>query len=229
MKGIYLITNKINGNRYVGLSNNIQRRFLEHRSHKNKKTKISEAFKKYKVDDFIFEILELVDNIDDLPIREIFWIEKIKPEYNMNKGGFGNCGMIVSEETKQILRISGKLFWELKTEYQKQNVIKNNLTGPKLGHFVSLETRLKLRNANIGKKQSKETIQKRSEKIKITQIGNSNGNKSVVSFVENSEIKEYESIVLAAKELNIHPSNITKVLKGKQKTAAGFFWKYKGV
>ena len=137
--------------------------------------------------------------------------------------------MIVSEETKQILRISGKLFWELKTEYQKQNVIKNNLTGPKLGHFVSLETRLKLRNANIGKKQSKETIQKRSEKIKITQIGNSNGNKSVVSFVENSEIKEYESIVLAAKELNIHPSNITKVLKGKQKTAAGFFWKYKGV
>lgn len=229
MKGIYLITNKISGNKYVGLSINIQRRFSEHRSKKKLKTKIGQAFKKYSVNDFIFEILEFVDNIEDLPKKEIFWIDKLKPEYNMNKGGCGNCGMIVSNETKQILKTSGKLLWESKSESQKESIIKNNLKGPKKGHRVSLETRIKLRNANIGKKQTIETINKRSEKLKVTQIGNNNGNKPVMCFSENVHIKTYESAVMAAKELNIHPSNITKVIKGKQKTAAGFLWKYKGV
>jgi hypothetical protein len=39
-------------------------------------------------------------------------------------------------------------------------------------------------------------------------------------------IKEFNSIVLAAKELNISKSNISGVLNNYRKTAAGFVWKY---
>jgi hypothetical protein len=39
-------------------------------------------------------------------------------------------------------------------------------------------------------------------------------------------IKEYDSIVLAAKEMNISKGSIQGVLLGKNKTAAGFIWKY---
>jgi hypothetical protein len=39
-------------------------------------------------------------------------------------------------------------------------------------------------------------------------------------------IKEYKSIILAAKEMNISKSNISGVLSNCRKTAAGFIWKY---
>lgn len=225
MKGIYLITNNLNGKQYVGLSNNINRRFSEHKSRKCK-TAISKAFRKYNVENFTFEILEIVDDIKKLPEREIFWIDKLKPKYNMTAGGLGNSGREVKSETIELLKLAGKLQWSRKTDEEKNKIINNNLKGPTKGRKLSLETKLKLRNINLGKKQSLETIEKRASKIKISQIGNKNGNKSVICYKENSEIKIYESIVAAAAELKIHPSNITKVLKGKQKTAAGFFWKY---
>lgn len=42
---------------------------------------------------------------------------------------------------------------------------------------------------------------------------------------QNNLIKTYNSIAEAERELNIH--NITRVCKGKQKTAGKFIWKYK--
>ena len=44
--------------------------------------------------------------------------------------------------------------------------------------------------------------------------------------LNNNFIKEYASIVLAAKEINISKSNISGVLRNRGKTAAGFIWKY---
>jgi glycyl-tRNA synthetase alpha subunit len=39
-------------------------------------------------------------------------------------------------------------------------------------------------------------------------------------------IKEYKSIVLASKEVNISKSSIQGVLQNRRKTAGGFIWKY---
>lgn len=225
MKGIYLITNKINGKKYVGMSNKISRRFCEHKSRSsiaNKTTILYKAFRKYSICNFSFEILEIVESVDLLEEAEIRWISKLKPEYNMNKGGKGNKGYSLSEEMKMILSIAGKLQWESKSDYQKDALIKNNLKGPKIGHQVSNETRNKLRDINLGKKQSEQTKAKRSEKMKTSAIGNSNGNKKVFCLKDGNVIKTYSSIKEASELLKIHPSNITKVLKGVQKTAAGF-------
>jgi group I intron endonuclease len=228
MKGIYLITNEINGKKYVGMSNKIDRRFMEHKTPKNinnKTTVLCKAFRKYKIENFRFEILEIVDSIDLLDEREVFWIKELKPEYNMNEGGNGNSGHQVSEETKQILRVAGKLQWASKTDAEKQKIIKN-LSGPRFGRKVKDETKLKLRLANLGKKQSAETILKRSIKLKGLAAGNEYGNKAVMSYKDGVFYKEYASAKKAADEIGIHPSNITKCIKLTQKSAGGFTWKF---
>ena len=56
MIGIYKITNKINGKIYIGQSNDIKRRFLEHTY--RDKLPIDIAIKKYGKENFSFEILE---------------------------------------------------------------------------------------------------------------------------------------------------------------------------
>jgi group I intron endonuclease len=230
MKGIYIITNKVNNKKYIGLSNDINRRFWEHKSSKKKKnnTNLIKAFKKYHVDNFDFQILELVDDESKLAEREMFWIESIKPEYNMNKGGNGNLGHTVSNEVREVLRICGKLQWERKTDEEKQRIIKNNLTGTTKGRIVSEETRRKLREYNLGRKHTEEAKLKVSIKNKGKRLGNTDGNKKVIKLdINGNFISEHNSIKEAAIELGIHPSNITKVLKGEQITAGGYKWNYK--
>ena len=44
--------------------------------------------------------------------------------------------------------------------------------------------------------------------------------------LDNTFIEEYNSIDEAGNSSNISPCNISNTLKGKQKTAGGFIWKY---
>lgn len=228
MKGIYCITNRINGKKYVGLSNNINRRFMEHKTPKNVKDKttvLARAFRKYFIENFDFEILEIVESVEELEEREIFWIEKLNPEYNMNEGGGGNRGYELSEEVKNHLSILGKLQWASKTDLEKQKTIKR-LTAPRKRKPRSEETKKKLREANKGKKMSQETKDKISKANKIAAIGNKNGNKPVIAYSDNENII-FESTKKAADHFGVNPSCITGVLKGRRKTCRGYKWKYK--
>lgn len=130
MQGIYIITNKINGKSYIGLSVDIKRRFSEHKSpcrFQKKETPIARAIKKYGLTNFSFDIIELVECKSKLCEIEVFWINKMKPEYNLTSGGDGVRDYIVSEEVKEILREYGKKQWNSLTEVEKQKRILNNL------------------------------------------------------------------------------------------------------
>jgi hypothetical protein len=59
-----------------------------------------------------------------------------------------------------------------------------------------------------------------------TGLGNNFTRKIGQYSVENIFIREFNSIVSAAKELDISKSGISGVLKEKRKTAGGFIWKY---
>ena len=59
MVGIYKITNKLNGKFYIGQSNDIERRFDEHKRQKNPKILVDKAISKYGKENFLFEVLEL--------------------------------------------------------------------------------------------------------------------------------------------------------------------------
>lgn len=227
MVGIYLVTNKINGHQYVGQSTDIKRRWMEHKcpsSIANDRT-INKAYRKYGFDNFEYRVIEECSE-EMLDEREMFWIKKLHPVYNMNNGGVGNKGHHHSEATKKILSMKSKAQWVNSTEEEKIRRIKNNLTGQPKGHKVSLETRVKLRKANIGKKASEET----KLKMSISQKGK-NDNKShfktVVAVKRNGKMFAiFFSVKYAGEFLNIHPSSISRALKNARYHSCGYYWKY---
>ena len=228
MIGIYKITNKINGKSYVGKSINIERRIAEHKciNHETNKS-LKFAYKKYGLDNFEFEILEQCLE-EELNEKEIYYIQKIKPEYNRTTGGDGSPSHKISNKTRQILVEKGKEFWNRLSEEQKNNIIKNNLKGRPIGHDVSSETREKLRQSNLGKKQSKLTIEKRKqtflEKKKNGYIQTNENHRKKVICVETNEI--FESVKKAGEKFEVQPTSISGVLNGRYQTCKGFHFKY---
>lgn len=84
---IYCITNKTNNKKYIGQTNDLNRRWKEHCNYnKNQNQAISRAIKKYGKSNFEIEILEecKVENVNN---KEIKWIKK----YNTYKGYGYNC------------------------------------------------------------------------------------------------------------------------------------------
>ena len=158
MVGIYIITNKVSGHRYIGQSIDIERRFIQHK-YGEKSFVLKRAFQKHGIENFSFAVLEECD-ANQLNEREMYYIATLHPEYNQTAGGAG-CAMPLTEEQKEHLRQCGKRQWANMTEEQKRSVIENNLKGPRKGHHVSEKTRKALAEANIGKRYGAETIAKR--------------------------------------------------------------------
>jgi len=89
---IYRITNKLTDDFYIGKTKNHKDRFYKHKynAKQNKsQTHLYRAMRKYGEENFEFSILEEVGSSEILNEREIIWIEKLKPTYNMTKGGDG--------------------------------------------------------------------------------------------------------------------------------------------
>lgn len=198
MSGIYIIVNRINGKRYIGLSGDMKRRFVEHRSRtKGNCPSLYAAFAKYGVSNFDFLILEpCVTSL--LLEREAFWIATLKPEYNRSPGGVGNAAPR-SDKTKAILRECGKRQWARKTADEKAAFKLTNLRGPAIGHAVSSDTRNKLRTAN---------------------------EKPVVQIVNGLESWIYASGKAAEHDLGIRQGAISAVLTNREKSAGECQWKY---
>lgn len=100
--GIYLITNKINGKKYVGQSTDILYRWGQHISYINKlrhKSLLKSAFQHYGIDNFNFEIIEICSP-EELDDKEKYYINKYNTYYlaknsngyNMTLGGNGQNG-----------------------------------------------------------------------------------------------------------------------------------------
>jgi group I intron endonuclease len=225
---IYAIINSVSFNYYIGQSVNVRRRFIEHKTKNGRGCKLlHRALLKYGLDKFYFTIIATCE-VSELNQLEVFYIKKFAPDYNISFGGKGAKGHTLSPKVKNIISAKSKENWNNKSETDRYNIISKNLTGPAKGHVVLDSTRQKLRMASTGKKQSEDTIQKRATALKTSLVGNTNGNRPVLQFsVSGQQLKEYPSSKKAADALFIHPSNITKVLSGHQKTAAGYLWKLK--
>ena len=226
MIGIYKITNKINNKIYIGQSNDIKRRKNEHRciEHETNKS-LKKAYIKYGLENFDFEVLEEC-KLEELNDKEKYWIELLKPQYNRTSGGDGSPNHKVSEETRKLLKQKGKEFWGNLNEETKQKIINQNLKGPAIGHKVSKETRKKLREANLGKVQSKETIEKRKktmiEKKKNGYIQTNENHRKKVICIETGEI--FNSLKEAIDKYNL--STLCGHLKGRYETCKGKHYKY---
>lgn len=84
--GIYAIVNITNGHKYIGQSKDIGERWNGHRSTlrtgKHGNLHLQHAWNFYTPESFKFVVLERCQLVD-LNEREQYWINKVKPEYNI--------------------------------------------------------------------------------------------------------------------------------------------------
>jgi len=101
--GIYMLTNKLTNDIYIGQSIDISKRFIKYFSLSYIKSKdsfiISRVLIKYGYSNFSVTILEYCDKYD-LTVREQYYIDKLNPQYNILKIAGSSQGFKHSEETK---------------------------------------------------------------------------------------------------------------------------------
>lgn len=232
MTGIYMLINKINGKCYIGQSVDIYARWVDHKtpSKRTRGTVLGRALSKYGCENFELIILEECPE-EKLDEREMYYIAKYKPAYNMNGGGKGNKGHRVSPEVKKRLSLIAKQQWQAKTEEERQRIITHNLKGPKKGHVVREETRQKLR---LSAKRQFANGMSDEHKRKISQALKGRekhyiARKAPVEQIDKETgevIKVYSTTKEAAQAIGITPTNITAVCRGRQQTAGGYKWRY---
>ena len=145
--GIYMISNIVTGDCYVGSSNNMSQRWSVHRCHlrKNKGSApiLQAAWNKYGEDAFVFEILEVVHDLSQLIEREQYYIDTFLPRYNIRAFASKTIGHHHSEEAKARIR----------------EIV---LSRPP----VSDETKRRLRQSHKGILPSEETLERRSKSLR---------------------------------------------------------------
>jgi group I intron endonuclease len=144
---VYVITNKINGKKYIGMSINKKPSFIV--SYYGSGKLIKQAIKRYGIENFDKEIIKTFDTEKETRDYERMLIEKEDAinsnlYYNLCCGGYGGGvkGHMVSEDTKRL--ISEKL----------------------KGHVHTDETKIKISNAKKGRKRSESEIEKFKNSIR---------------------------------------------------------------
>ena len=105
---VYLVTNTVNGKRYVGVTTaKLARRLYEHvydaNRHKNKCI-FHRAIRKYGQDAFKIDLLRICGDVNEALREEVRLIEETQPEYNSTKGGEASVGFKHSAENSERLR-----------------------------------------------------------------------------------------------------------------------------
>lgn len=121
---IYKITNLINGDCYIGSTQNFIKRYYTHINHirSNKKTctLLIRAVNKYGESNFKFEILEECHPSLVLE-KEQYYLDTFNPKYNIAKKAGSNFGIKRSEIVKENKSLIQKNNWE-KLEYRNKHL-----------------------------------------------------------------------------------------------------------
>lgn len=110
VKGVYKIVNLLNGKKYIGSAaskGGIRKRWNEHISglnnNKHHNKHLQSSWNKYGKDNFIFEILEVIEDIDSILEREQYYIDTVNPEYNKCRIAGNTIGIKLSDEHKRLI------------------------------------------------------------------------------------------------------------------------------
>jgi group I intron endonuclease len=155
--GIYAITNKINGNQYIGSAMDFRKRWKLHvyqlRHKKHHCAYLQHAWDKNGPDAFEFSIIETCD-VDSMIKREQFYIDTLQPVYNIFRTAGSPSGYKLSLETRK--KISASLLGHTRN----------------LGRFPSDETRAKMSAAKIKFNQVHGISRETRTKLSMASKGN---------------------------------------------------------
>jgi group I intron endonuclease len=217
--GIYMLTNKLTNDIYIGQSSDLSKRFRKYFSPSYIKSKdsfiISRAFIKYGYSNFSVTILEYC-NVPDLLKREQHYLDKLNPKYNILKIAGSSLNYLQSEETKAkiskalkgvYVKEKSSLFGSFHTKETKElmSLKKKGINNPLFGKTHSEKTKSLMKQKALGRKHSDDTKLKISSlhgnPINIYEKCSSEGFKLIGSFV---------LIRKAAKFLGISSSTIIR-------------------
>lgn len=234
--GIYKITNPENQKFYIGSSYDIENRWRKHLEKLKKGNHPNIHFQRAwnrKTSDFLFEKIEICE-LEKLIEREQYYIDSLKPHYNIEKIAGSSLGVKRRDSTKQKIRLANlgkkqsietiekrrqKLIGKVRTDEHKRKFseAKKGDKNPifKTGWVKQIEA---MKKANIGSKRDKSTGENISKAL----------SKSIVQLNLDGSLKqEWESASKVEKEIGWFNSLINRVCSGKAKTAYGYLWKFK--
>lgn len=168
ISGIYAILNIINGKMYVGSGINLKNRWKNHlielRLNRHHSTYLQSAWNKYSINNFIFTVLEYVEDETKLIIKEQYWIDFYKSYdrefgYNVCQFAGNNLGRKASPETL------GKLSL-LRLGRPRLEDTKRKISETMKGRQFSVKTLEKMSEAQKGKKKSDKFKKNMSERLK---------------------------------------------------------------
>lgn len=232
--GIYKITNIITNKCYIGSSCNIMKRkynhfsSLKHNRHCNKH--LQSSYNKYTKDNFIFEIIEECSK-NDLITREQYYIDTIKPEYNLCKIADRPTGLKHTEEYKKHMSIhmkrirktdrfknsnfSSAKFDESKIKQIVEDIKHPYTTGYIVSkHNISRRTFHSIVKGDIWKDITKYITEEDRYNLRLLNRKSSYKNKpSKVTFEDINDLKKQGyNITNIAKKLNVCRDTIYNVL-----------------
>ena len=225
---------------YVGQTVDVKSRIKGYKNNNHRQqTKLFRATEKYGWDQFDFEIIEESIPEKELSQRERFWIKylhAVEFGYNCTYGGVANCTWSESSKvaitgcnSKKFKNLLNKRFGKL-IAIKFLNIVGKssvrwiclcdcgNITQPikgsKLtaGEYQSCGCLIKERMNTVNPSWDPVVI----EKIRKTQ------EKNMISVVCNETNKKYRSLKDAYKDTGITVTQLSRCLKGIQKTALGF-------
>jgi len=169
---IYQITNRLNGNRYVGSTVDLQRRQGQHlrtlRRGRHKNEHLQRAFHRYGEAAFLFSILEYVEP-ERLISREQHYLDTLKPEYNISPTATSTLGVRHTEETcrKNSERQRGERSHNYGKHFSEETrrKISEELRGRQFAdeHRKHLREAMRGNTNALGYKHTDETCRKNSE------------------------------------------------------------------
>lgn len=163
--GVYCWTNIQNGKRYVGSSVDLSRRFSSYFSIKwltsAVNSVINKALLKYGYSGFKLEILEYCDPKDVIE-REQYYIDLLKPEYN-------------------VLKVAGSLYGHKHTKetINKIKAAAQNRKGPFLGKTHSEDTKAKMRTVALNRSIEAKANIGRTLGFKVEVVDTKTGEKTI--------------------------------------------------
>lgn len=164
--GIYAILNIENEKFYIGSAINFKIRWRVHinqlKRNEHDNVYLQRAYNKDGHQNFIFVILELVYDKSKLIEREQFYIDTLKPNYNIALTAGSMFGFKHSEETKKLMSLNhnrsletSKKKSETHLGYKQTEVHIKNMVEARKGYKHSAETKAKISKANELRKRTK--------------------------------------------------------------------------
>jgi len=174
ISGVYFITNIVNGNKYIGSSVNVTRRWHDHvldlRNNRHNNKHLQAAWNKYGAGSFAFSMLCFCEK-PQLLVKEQEFLENCNPEYNIAKDASAPMlGRRHTAEARAKISLSKQGVNNPNFGKQLPPEIKAKIRVVRIGAIHSDATKQKMsdacvgeKNHNFGKKLSSETRRKMSE------------------------------------------------------------------